>query len=92
MLNDWFDKAMRFTDYREHIKENKNNSIYLVDNPYGFRININHPLINPLYRRYKEWKGLSTKFPISNEQRLEFENYIIHSKEFKLVLQQAGKN
>ena len=71
--------------------KDKNNSIYLFNNPYGFKININHELINPIYRRYKEWKGFSPNYPISNEDRLEFENYLIHSKEFKNILKQAGE-
>ena len=56
------------------------NGIYLYNNPYGFRLNINHPLINDLYRRYKRWKGLTGHFPITDEQRREFENYIFQSK------------
>ena len=81
---------MKFNDYKEDMK-NKNNSIFLFNNPLNFNININHPLINPFYRRYKEWKGLSIKFPISNKERFEFENYLIHSKEFKTILKQIGK-
>lgn len=81
---------MRFINYKEDMK-NKNNSIFLFNNPLGFKININHELINPLYRRYKELKGLSIKFPISNQERIEFENYLIHSKEFKNILKQTGE-
>ena len=67
-------------------KNNKNSdSIYLIDNPYGFQININHPKINVLYRRYKEWKGLSRNEPISNKQRFEFETYIIELLKKKKV-------
>ena len=81
---------MKFIDYKESMK-NKNNSIFLFNNPLGFKININHELINPLYRSYKEWKGLSNQFPISNKERFEFENYLIHSKEFKTILKQTGE-
>lgn len=53
--------------------------IYIHNNPYGFRLNINHPQINELYRRYKRWKGLTGHFPITNAQRREFEQYIFNS-------------
>ena len=55
---------------------NRNKSIYNDGNPYGYRYNVNHPKINELYRRYKKWKGIPSNFPMSNEQRLEFECYI----------------
>lgn len=54
-------------------------------NPYGFILNINEPRINKLYRRYKKWKGLAANFPITNNQRHEFESYVLetlkHTKE-----------
>jgi len=53
------------------------NDIYLYNNPYGFRLNINNPRINDLYRRYKIWKGLAANLPITDNQRREFENYVI---------------
>lgn len=56
-----------------------NAGIYLINNPYGFRLNINHPQINDLYRRYKRWKGLIGHFPITDAQRREFEQYIFDS-------------
>ena len=57
-----------------------NNGIYLEkQNKYGFRLNINHPRINELYRRFKEWKSLPANLPLDNEQRLEFENYVLQT-------------
>lgn len=57
-----------------------NNGIYLEkQNKYGFKLNINNKRINELYRRYKAWKGLPANMPISNEQRLEFENYVLQT-------------
>ena len=53
----------------------------LGQNPQGFRLNINEPRINDLYRRYKAWKGLTGHFPITDEQRFEFERYVIEKLE-----------
>lgn len=51
----------------------ENNSIYAPENKYGYKLNISHPKIRPLYERYKE----HLKTPIlSDKQRLEFEGII----------------
>lgn len=48
-------------------------SIYMDHNPYGFIFNINHPLINHLYRQYKINHGLPGHFPVSDLERKRFE-------------------
>lgn len=53
-------------------------SIYAYNNPYGFRLNINHPKIKELYDRYKKWKGFAGDKPISDKDRIEFEKYIFN--------------
>lgn len=58
--------------------EDKNNSIYAPPNPYGYRININHPRINALYERYKVWRSIPHTQPMSEEERHEFESYILN--------------
>lgn len=50
--------------------------MFMFDNPYDYLVNINHPLIQPLYYRFKQWKGIPRRFPLSDEERFEFENYI----------------
>lgn len=59
-----------------------NNGIYLEkQNKYGFKLNINNARINELYRRYKAWKGLPVNLPIDDEQRREFEKYVLQTLE-----------
>jgi hypothetical protein len=48
-------------------------TIRMPPNKYGNRININHPLIRPLYDQYKKDKK---EIILSDAQRLEFENQI----------------
>lgn len=55
----------------------KEAGIYAKPNPWGYKLNVNHPTINELYRRYKVWKGYAPNFPLSDKQRIEFENYIL---------------
>lgn len=57
--------------------------IILPKNKYGYQINITHPKIKPLYERYKKWKNISNWCPLSDEERLEFESYILKKTEGK---------
>ena len=52
-------------------------NIYAPDNKYNYKINISHPKIKPLYQRFKKWKGIADWCPLSDEERLEFESYIL---------------
>lgn len=50
----------------------------LIGNKYGYRLRISHPLIYPLFVRYKK-EVLKTReqFPISDKERLDFEDETI---------------
>jgi len=54
-------------------KTETNETIFAKENPYGYKINVNHPSIRPLYDRYKHKVGESI---LSDRQRAEFEGYI----------------
>jgi hypothetical protein len=51
----------------------KNDSIYAKPNPYGYRFNVNHPRILPLYEKYKDKAGERI---LSDQQRRHFEQLI----------------
>lgn len=51
--------------------------VLLRDNPYGYRVNINHSAVRPLYLRYKAWQGIAGWCPLSDDERLEFEAYFL---------------
>lgn len=55
--------------------------IYADDNDYGYRFNLNHPRIRELYERYKQHKGYASTYPLSDEERAEFEMYLQQSIE-----------
>lgn len=46
-------------------------------NEYGYQIDIMNPKIKPLYDRFKKWKGVPNWCPLSDCERLEFEQYIL---------------
>ena len=52
-------------------------SIFCKQNPYGYALNVNHPTINKYYLRYKASKGYDMQRPLSDEERKEFESYLI---------------
>lgn len=56
---------------------NKQINIYCNPNKYGYKLNINHPYINSLYVRYCKWKNILLTFPLTDQQRFEFEQYVI---------------
>lgn len=55
-------------------------SIYAKPNNYGYKLNVNHPQILPLYERYK--KKLGEKI-LSDTQRLTFETMIFQALQKK---------
>lgn len=57
--------------------------IFLKNNPYGYQININHPRIAQLYARYKRWKNIPQNCPMSDDERHEFEQYILRRKKIE---------
>lgn len=57
-----------------------NDSIYAKPNNYGYKLNVNHPQILPLYERYK--KKLGEKI-LSDTQRLTFETMIFKALQKK---------
>ena len=50
-------------------------------NEYGYRVDISNPKIKPLFFRYKKWKGIPDWCPLSDDERLDFEQYILKEKE-----------
>lgn len=55
----------------------------LKDNPYGYRVDISEPEVLELYRRFKRWKNIPYWCPLSDEERFEFEDYILKRKDDK---------
>jgi hypothetical protein len=53
----------------------------LNDNPYGYRVDISTPEVAELYARFKKWKNIPSWCPLSDNERLEFESYILRQIE-----------
>ncbi|MDE6123741.1 MAG: hypothetical protein K2G22_00735 [Eubacterium sp.] len=57
------------------------------NNPYGFKININHPLVHPKFEAFKHSRHIG-KHTMRDELRLEFEELFIRSNYFIKCLEQ----
>ncbi|WMJ23480.1 hypothetical protein RBG61_02080 [Paludicola sp. MB14-C6] len=51
--------------------------LFLHNNKYGFKIKVNHDSIKPLYELFKQRRNLSSHYPISDKDRLDFENWLV---------------
>ena len=60
-----------------------NDSIYAKPNPYGYKINVNHPHIKPMYEKYKQHVNALI---LSDAERLHFEALI-----FKMIEKNTEK-
>ncbi len=50
---------------------------FIPDDRYGYKVDISDPKIKPLYERYKKRKGIPSWCPLSDDERLEFESYVL---------------
>lgn len=66
-----FDIAMKMGGIAE------NPSIFNRNNPYGYRINVNHPSIRPLFEAYYKRIGVPFSIPLTHRQRMRFEEAVI---------------
>ena len=65
-------------------------SIHTLNNPYGFRININHPLVLPKWGAFKKSRGLG-RYSMTDELRIEFEKIFISSNYYKKIAKEEEK-
>lgn len=69
--------AALMQEHKRRQEHAERESVFLKDNSYGYKINISHPRI---YGRYIAWlreRGISTRYPVDDAVRREFEEEII---------------
>lgn len=62
------------------MQKEKNTGIYNLNNPYGFKLNLNNEKVRAFYNRYKAWKGIAEHTPLSDRERFEFEDYLLNKR------------
>ena len=73
-------KKIFYEDALKLCTATQNDSIFAAPNKYGYKININHPKIRPLYERYK--RSIKAKI-LSDAERFDFEKHIFAALERK---------
>lgn len=73
--------------------QNLQNPMIAKNNTSGYRLNVNHPLIREIYWRYKEKNSIPRRYPLSDNERFEFEevtiewlikhNYLAYSEDLR---------
>ena len=71
-------KKMPFETAEKLAKRSNNTSVFAPQNKYGYKININHPIIRPLYEKCKSKLNIMI---MSDQQRHDFETIILRKIE-----------
>lgn len=66
-------------------KDKQDVMIHTFRNPYGFRLNINHPMILPKYEAFKKKNNIG-KYDMTDELREKFENLFMESRFYKKLV------
>lgn len=72
-----YDQAMKMSRLQT------DGSIFAHKNRYGYKININHPSVYPLYVAYHEKIGVPLHIHMTTAQRLRFESIVMRMIEKK---------
>ena len=69
---------MSFETAEKLAKRSNNISVFAPQNKYGYKINVNHPIIRPLYEKCKSKLNIMI---MSDQQRHDFETIILRKIE-----------
>ena len=75
----------------EFPEKQKSQMLHTFNNPYGFRLNINHPMVTKKWEAFKKKNNIG-KYDMTDELREKFENQFMESKYYqKLVAAEKQK-
>lgn len=66
-------------------KDKQDVMIHTFRNPYGFRLNINHPMVTKKWEAFKKKNNIG-KYDMTDELREKFENQLIESKYYQKLV------
>lgn len=64
----------------------------LEHNPWGYKVNINHPQVRPIFERYLKQQGIPPWCPLSDAERLQFEADFVAGVEKKVKREAKQSN
>lgn len=53
--------------------------MYVTKNKYGFRLNVNNPIVSRALSAYKKERGLPERYPLDDEERVRFEEWFMNT-------------
>lgn len=69
----------------EFPEKQKSQMLHTFNNPYGFRLNINHPMVTKKYEAFKKKNNIG-KYDMTDELREKFENQFMESKYYQKLV------
>lgn len=66
-------------------KDKQDVMIHTFRNPYGFRLNINHPMVMKKWEAFKKKNNIG-KYDMTDELREKFENQFMESKYYQKLV------
>lgn len=69
----------------EFPEKQKSQMLHTFNNPYGFRLNINHPMVTKKWEAFKKKNNIG-KYDMTDELREKFENQFLKSKYYQKLV------
>lgn len=69
----------------EFPEKQKSQMLHTFNNPYGFRLNINHPMVTKKWEAFKKKNNID-KYDMTDELREKFENQFMESKYYQKLV------
>lgn len=69
----------------EFPEKQKSQMLHTFNNPYGFRLNINHPMVTKKWEAFKKKNNIG-KYDMTDELREKFENQFMESKYYQKLV------
>lgn len=69
----------------EFPEKQKSQMLHTFNNPYGFRLNINHPMITKKWEAFKKKNNIG-KYDTTDELREKFENQFMKSEYYQKLV------
>ncbi|MDD6659118.1 MAG: hypothetical protein PUE60_03505 [Eubacteriales bacterium] len=74
----------------EFPEKQKSQMLHTFNNPYGFRLNINHPMVLPKYEAFKKKNNIG-RYDMTDELRDKFEKQFMASKYYQKLIEAEQK-
>lgn len=75
---------------KEYSEKEKTQMVHTFNNPYGFKININHPMVSPKYEAFKKKNNIG-RYDMTDELRVKFEKQFMNSKYYQRLIEAEQK-